>query len=486
MTARWRGHSHPELYDMIHSGPGPAASGPQTAYWNSLTDELSQVDADLNRALGELGARWTGAAAENATTSLTPLQAWASDAQTGSRVMAISTDSQAEYVSNARSEMPKPVEVTTPAPSGWDTAAGVGAALLGNPGPAAAVAAQQADHERQEAAQAAAAERAVDTMNTYESNSTWNRNTLGTFVAPPDVVISVAGAPGGSGVGGEIGSWMGGSTAGLAPGGTGSAGGTITTPPAPGGTGGPGGPSSPAPVPPGGVGVVPVGTGPVGGTDAQNVLPLPAPAPPGLPGPGPVPGPGPGPGPIPGPGPGPVPIPPPGGGPLPPGPGPKPPIGPVPPGGPNPANSGPNPLNQTNRPGGNPPFGPRGGGPFPGGPSGFGPEGRAPGTAGFGPGGSGPHPDSGRPAAAAQLGRGGATGIGGPGAGGTAGAGGSGAGGARGGGMGGAPMGGGRGQGGEDEERFSPDYLLETTDVFGDDRMVSPAVIGEDPSQEEK
>jgi hypothetical protein len=65
--------------------------------------------------------------------------------------------------------------------------------------------------------------------------------------------------------------------------------------------------------------------------------------------------------------------------------------------------------------------------------------------------------------------------------------GGAGAGGRGGAGMSGGPMGaGGRANGDEDDEHFSPDYLLETTDVFGDDRMVSPAVIGENPNVEEK
>jgi hypothetical protein len=36
----------------------------------------------------------------------------------------------------------------------------------------------------------------------------------------------------------------------------------------------------------------------------------------------------------------------------------------------------------------------------------------------------------------------------------------------------------------DDEERYAPDYLLETEDVFGDDRRVAPTVIGESTPQE--
>ena len=47
-------------------------------------------------------------------------------------------------------------------------------------------------------------------------------------------------------------------------------------------------------------------------------------------------------------------------------------------------------------------------------------------------------------------------------------------------------MGGGSSQGDEDDEHRTPGYLLETDDVFGDARMVSPAVIGDDPSIDEE
>ncbi|MFD1148682.1 hypothetical protein, partial [Saccharothrix hoggarensis] len=43
-------------------------------------------------------------------------------------------------------------------------------------------------------------------------------------------------------------------------------------------------------------------------------------------------------------------------------------------------------------------------------------------------------------------------------------------------------MAGGQGANGEDDiEHKVADYLVETTDVFGDDRLVAPPVIGEVP-----
>ncbi|MBP2474234.1 hypothetical protein JOF53_003106 [Crossiella equi] len=96
-------------------------------------------------------------------------------------------------------------------------------------------------------------------------------------------------------------------------------------------------------------------------------------------------------------------------------------------------------------------FGPRGGfGPGGAGGSGFGPSG----SAGVGADGHGP---GGRPGAAGAAGR-------------------PGAGGPMGGGAGGA-----RGGGDEDKEHKRPSYLVESDDIWGDNTLVAPPVIGETP-----
>jgi hypothetical protein len=431
MGHRWRGYAHPELYSMINTGPGAQASDPQTIYWQNLQKELAEVDQDLNTRLTNLGSRWEGAAAQSAQSGLTPLASWAGDAETGAYVMKVSSENQGEYVSDARARMPEPVEVTTPAPSGWQIATAAGAAAFGFAGPAMDVAQQAVDHEAQEAAKNEAEERAVATMQTYESSSTWNRETLGTFVAPPDVVVSTP-APRGSAsaviiTGPDI-SGVPTETGGAAPlnGPTNTSGstGTVATPPTvntdPGTTGGGGG---------GGGG----GTAkPLPTTTPSNVFVPPAPTP--LPTP---------------PGPGPLPSPPPGSNPL------------LPPGG-NPfqfLSAGDMSANASDiarramplRP----VMPPLEGGPFGRGVAFVDGE-RVP----------------------SQLGRGGA--IGAPGEGGVVrtGPGAAGAAG-RGGVHGPAGLAGQRAEDEEDDEHFSPDYLLEEDDVFGDERKVSPAVLGE-------
>ncbi|GAA3008452.1 hypothetical protein GCM10010483_61820 [Actinokineospora diospyrosa] len=243
---RWRGYDHPTLHTMINGGPGPAASTPQTEYWDALQAELAEIDADLNTKLGTLQASWEGGAADQAHAGLTPLQAWATDAQTGASGMRASTEYQADIVARARAEMPEPVEVTTPAPSGWSKLAAGAALLTGNPGPAAVVVNQAQDHEAQEAAQDAASQKAVDAMDSYQSSSNFNTNTLGEFVPPPDVVVSTPEPSGGTGyaVGHFVSNFSGAngdsgtSTAGYAPSNVGHFGGSNHVAPNGGGNGG--------------------------------------------------------------------------------------------------------------------------------------------------------------------------------------------------------------------------------------------------------
>ncbi|MGM1064751.1 PPE domain-containing protein, partial [Saccharothrix sp. Mg75] len=463
---RWRGYAHPELYDMINSGPGVAASRPIEDKWKALSEALGEIDTSIHQGLERLGASWEGSSATETRAALSPLGEWATDAQRGSDVMKTSAQLQGEYIADARKEMPEPVPVTTEAPSTGDKVLGA----LAGPFGMMHVIQQQEDHERQEAAQDNAEAKAVEVMNNYQSSSEWNSSTLGEFVPPPKVVVDT---PPPAGVG-QFNSTSAGYTS------------TPTwTPPGEGGT------THASWAPPStGTQVAPVtqvpGQPPTGGTTNPSwATPPPTPTPPPSLPPPPPPGVKP---PVVGPfPPGWTPPRPPGGGlPLPPrgpglpgGPGVKPGL---PPTGGRPGLPGPGVPGGPGGPGGQRPGVPTGPGQFrgmPGGPGGMpgGVPGGPGGPGGFGPG--GPHA-AGRPGGPGMPGPGG-FGPGGPGgpAGGRPGAPGAPGAAGRGPGAGGG-VAGGQGANGEDDiEHKAADYLVETNDVFGDDRLVAPPVIGE-------
>jgi hypothetical protein len=173
---RWRGYSHDELYRKIHAGPGAAASTAAISRWADMSSVLSEVTGDLHGAIETAGATWQGVSADKAWAGLGPLGTWADDARVGADVMRLSAELQAEYVSKARSDMPKPLPVTAERPSSIESGL---AHLVG----------VQTDFERQEAAQSTAEQRAYDVMSTYESSTMDNTSTLGRFTDPPTVVV---------------------------------------------------------------------------------------------------------------------------------------------------------------------------------------------------------------------------------------------------------------------------------------------------------
>ncbi|MBP2322106.1 ribosomal protein L12E/L44/L45/RPP1/RPP2 [Kibdelosporangium banguiense] len=430
---RWMGLDHEAIYKMINSGGGPAVSGPPADFWGTLSSGLNDISTKLHEKLSTLNVNWEGQSSENAIAGMSPLKDWAGKAENGSDVMKTSYELQGNYVGEARAEVPPPVKVTTPAPSGWAVAGAVVSAATGNLGPAAVVAAQAADHEGQERAQDEAARKAVQAMQKYETSSDWNADTLGRFEEPPKLVVSTPPPAPNHNIGTVETSGMY-NTTNVHHNQTTTSSVSHNTIPQ----------THTTPPPNIGNNIGPAQTT----TPNQNIITPPAAYKPPMPKPG-------------------LPTPTQGGG------GGQYQSGPfVPPGGPFPGN----PSTSTGRGGpgmgrpglglgggqGSGTGGGRGGVGGPG--SGFGqnstldPEGRNQGAR--------PGAASGNPMLQEGAVRGGAANAaGGRGAAGPMGAGGR------------------RADGEEDEEHDTPDYLLETEDVFGDERLIAPSVIGEKPEQ---
>lgn len=177
---RWQGYSHDELYKSINAGPGPTASHASMERWAGVSAALTEINGDLHAGIKGSGASWEGQAADVARAGLNPLATWADDARTGSEVMRISAELQADHISKARSDMPPPVKVTAEQPN--MLVSGL-THLFGG----------QTDHEKQEQASDAAEKRAREVMSTYASSTTANTSTLGQFHQPPQLVINTSG-----------------------------------------------------------------------------------------------------------------------------------------------------------------------------------------------------------------------------------------------------------------------------------------------------
>lgn len=168
---RWQGYSHQQLYDMLHSGPGPAAAGIAADRWSSMAGALSDIQQDISSGVAASGAAWVGTAADSAHGALNPLGQWAEQASSAADVMRISAELQGDLLSKARADMPAPIAIPqqTSQISQLVTA--------------------QVDYEMAEAASQVAAQQAFQVMAQYEAGTTDNTDTLGDFGEPPTLHV---------------------------------------------------------------------------------------------------------------------------------------------------------------------------------------------------------------------------------------------------------------------------------------------------------
>ncbi|MCT2586184.1 PPE domain-containing protein [Actinophytocola gossypii] len=174
-TPRWRGHTHKELYLMLHEGPGAAASAEPSRRWQEIAAELDEIGLDLRKALEQSGAGWSGRAAGRAYDRLSVTAAWATETSTAAAHMRTAVEDQGDHIAKARADMPPPEDVPATAPD--PTVA-----------PAAQVARTQTDLETAEASANSAEERAFEVMAAYELNSETNTAGLSVFTDPPELV----------------------------------------------------------------------------------------------------------------------------------------------------------------------------------------------------------------------------------------------------------------------------------------------------------
>ena len=178
---RWEGFSHEEIYSRVQQGPGPLASADAEAAWSTVESTIRTVDAQLTRAVKQIGAGWQGRAAEAVQGGMTVMSNWALDAAGDASLTKNGISAQAEQAGRLRSAMPPPRTAE------WnrivqEEVPGVG--LVSAMGDLGALEEQMADDHAV----------AVEMMNRYSSQSSDNQRLMNYWTQPPTVVVEAASA----------------------------------------------------------------------------------------------------------------------------------------------------------------------------------------------------------------------------------------------------------------------------------------------------
>lgn len=169
----WRGLTHQQVFDLVHTGPGPYVSDSAINAWSDAETSLRSIDADLAAAMTKAGD-WEGAAADATRSGLTPLGAWAAEAAHAASRAAIAVQQHQEQVANVRAALPEPgPDPDTLSPFSFK-----------GPG--------TAPREVQTVANAELAAQAFHVMDTYATNTGLIQHWVAPWSAPPSVTVAVA------------------------------------------------------------------------------------------------------------------------------------------------------------------------------------------------------------------------------------------------------------------------------------------------------
>jgi hypothetical protein len=173
---RWEGLSHEEIYARVQQGPGRLASSDAEAAWNTVESTIRAVDAQLTRAIKQIGAGWQGRAAEAVHGGMTVMSNWALDAAGDATLTKNGIAAQAEQAGHLRSAVPPPRTEE------WNRIVNQqvpGVGLMSAMGDLGALEEKMAnDHAV-----------AVDMMNRYSSQSSDNQRMMNYWTQPPTVVV---------------------------------------------------------------------------------------------------------------------------------------------------------------------------------------------------------------------------------------------------------------------------------------------------------
>lgn len=180
-TVNWMTYSHPELYNMVHSGLDLTGAMAMSAKWGRLGNELEEIANELARLLDATAAAWEGEAAALATGSVAALSDWSRNTGNSATDVSSCISIQVDNATNARNNMPAPpYPVIQPAEP---PASSVDAFTSGDFGTARSVVADPMIYTNEERA---LHQQAARTMGQFQAESRDVYSTIPQF-APPDL-----------------------------------------------------------------------------------------------------------------------------------------------------------------------------------------------------------------------------------------------------------------------------------------------------------
>jgi hypothetical protein len=173
----WPAYSHQYLYDMVRTdAAGASVLAEADQAWTEFTKVILDSRQRIAGLLRMAGATWEGVAADSMAAGTTPLMQWADDAGTAGQASGSGLHQVGESFSFTANAMPEPVNVEV-------------TGKYGN------VFAEMIDRDRQERLAHEAKQRAVELMERYSTSNQSVVSSLGVFVQPQDVAVSLSGPP---------------------------------------------------------------------------------------------------------------------------------------------------------------------------------------------------------------------------------------------------------------------------------------------------
>ncbi|RJQ76494.1 PPE domain-containing protein [Pseudonocardiaceae bacterium YIM PH 21723] len=179
----WMAVPHKQLHDDINNGGGVAAGNQVVDLYKGIAQTFTDTHNDLTTGLKNMGIAWEGSAADEANAAIGALAKWSDAAHNDSTTNQKSAQHQVDTYSKAKSDMPAPVEVTSPEDNGFSKGVKNFFGI-------------KTDHQEQEEKSNEAHIKAAQVMSTYATTSGNNVRNIGDYQAPPQVAVAVTPPPG--------------------------------------------------------------------------------------------------------------------------------------------------------------------------------------------------------------------------------------------------------------------------------------------------